>query len=379
MTTPPPGQWPPPQPPRSGPPPEPQGHQSTWHRGQGEWGQQHSDRRRPDNVGKWVLGGLAVLVIIVVTTLVTTLVLRGSDTRKDPTAAPLTSASPVKSDVASAKDDGPVTVITQDPTCEAWMSVVAGFAHASDGGWNTRDPKIPATQWTSELRNQYQAVEAAMLEASQRTIDLAKQTPHRVMRILYEQFAAYSRAYIDRLPSYREPDDHLVRVAIGFSTGLNAICDSIAFGVAGARAPLVPGASAPHGIDRDPRPEDAQIFLNSPSSICDQWLSSAKRFTDDTAAWRTVDPNVSSADLNADQRMINAEVAPIMEKFATETQLMGLQSGNGAWADVATLSAQYRRAYVSALLTYVPADNNLQIAAGSLTGAISEACRAAGY
>jgi len=43
-------------------------------------------------------------------------------------------------------------------------------------------------------------------------VALAKRTPHRVMRELYEQFIAYSRAYADRIPTYTPPDDNFALV-----------------------------------------------------------------------------------------------------------------------------------------------------------------------
>ena len=41
-----------------------------------------------------------------------------------------------------------------------------------------------------------------MRNAADQTVPLAKLTPHRVMRELYEQFIAYARAYSDAIPTY---------------------------------------------------------------------------------------------------------------------------------------------------------------------------------
>ena len=157
---------------------------------------------------------------------------------------------------------------------------------------------------------------------------------------------------------------------------LNAVCAAITYGAAGARAPLVARAAPPHGPLPVPSPTQPQPFLASANPMCAQWLAAAQQFTDDTAAWRSVDPNTPSTELSADQRAINNAVTPVMEAFANRAQQLGRQSDNSVWADLATLSAQYMRAYVSALLTYAPADNDLEVVATSAAAGISEACRA---
>ena len=367
MTTPPPGQWPPPPP--SGPPGPP-----SWGPPQ-PWGQEVPGG---GNRSKWILGALALLVVVVVTVVATLLFTRNGSGEGPPLASSPPSTSVDTSDIASADDRGPVGIILEDPTCQSWTPIAAAFAHASANGWDTRDPAIPATQWTPEQKNRYEAVGAALRDGADRTVDLARKTPHRVMRELYEQFIAYSRAYVEQIPDYIAASDHLVRVSIGISTTLNAVCDSITYGAAGARSPLVARAAPPADSTPIGRPENAERFLVAPSSTCAQWLSAAKQFSDDTAAWRSIDPNTPASGLDPAQRAINAQVMSVMNTFADDTQRLGRRSDNSVWADLATLSAQYRRAYSGALLTYAPADNDLQIAASNLTGAISEACRAVG-
>lgn len=375
VSTPPPGQWPPPQPPSNPMPGNPPG--GPW--GPQPQGQQPTGDRRSGNTGKWVLGGLAVLVIIVVTVVATILVVRGgSDSRNPTTATAQQSTTADHSDVASANDRGPAGIILEDPTCARWTPIAAAFGHASSGGWDRRDPAIPATRWTPDQRNQYEAVQVALRDAADRTVELARETPHRVMREIYEQFIAYSREYISRIAAYTEPADLFARVAISAATALNGICGAITYGAAGARAPLVPAASLPVTFSPIGDPGSSATFLNKPNPICRQWLESAERFTADTEAWRSIDPNTPSAELSPAQREIHAMVMPVMESFATQSQLLGRESDNGVWEDLATLGAQYRRAYVSALPTYTVSDNYLQLAAGSAAGTISGACRAVG-
>lgn len=362
MSNPPPGQWPAPPPTPPTPPP---------------WSQQPPGPRRGGNSGKWLLGGLALLVVVVVTVVATLLVTReGTSSPEPPAASAPSSTTPDVSDVASADDRGPAGIILDDPTCERWAPISAAFGSASDAGWGNRDPAIPKANWTPDQRNQYTAVSAALRDAADRTIALARQTPHRVMREIYEQFIAYSREYLSRLENYTASDDLFVRVSISTSMALDGICGAIKYGAAGSRSPLVPAAAPPSDFAHIDDPENASFFLESTNPVCPQWLAAVDRFTNDTEAWRSTDPNTPATAFSPEQRALNNAVMPVMESFATQAQLLGRESDNPVWSDLATMSAQYRRAYVSALLTYTVADNYLHMAAGSAAGAISGACRA---
>lgn len=369
VSTPPPGQWPPPPPPSHPMPGDPPA---------GPWGTQPQGQlltgdRASGNTGKWVLGGLAALALVVVTVVATTLVVRGgSDSPRPPTP---TADAP---QIASANDRSPAGIILDDPTCQNWTPIAAAFGHASSSGWDRRDPAIPATRWTPDQRNQYEAVRVALSDAADRTVELARETPHRVMREIYEQFIAYSREYVSRIAAYTEPADLFARVTVSTSEALSGICNAIAYGAAGARSPLVPSAPAPMKMSAPADSRNPGIFLPQTNSTCTQWLEAVDKFLADTAEWRTIDPNTPISELTVDERAINAAVMPVMESFATETQLLGRKSGNSVWADFATLSAQYRRAYASSLLTYTVADDYLQLAAGSAAGVISGACEAVG-
>ena len=64
------------------------------------------------------------------------------------------------------------------------------------------------------MRAQYEAVGQAMRSAADQMVPLVKLTPHRVMRELYEQFIAYSRAYAERIPTYTPQDDNLALASV---------------------------------------------------------------------------------------------------------------------------------------------------------------------
>ncbi len=369
VSTPPPGQWPPPPPPSHPMPGDPPA--GPW--GTQPQGQQLTGARASGNTGKWVLGGLAALVIVVVTVVATTLVLRGgSDSSRPPTP---TADAP---QIASANDRSPAGIILDDPTCKSWDPIAAAFAHAASSGWDDRDPAIPATNWNADMRSQYGSVGATLRDGADRSVVLAKETPHRVMRELYSQFIAYSRAYADAISNYTAEDDFLVRAAIGASSTLNAVCDAIAHGSAGARAPAVARAAPPLSQTPLEDPARADQFLAAQNPICSQWLARVTQFDHDISSWKALDPNVPRDQLNAEQRGVMMAVSPSMEEFSNDIQIMGIESGDPTLSDFATLSAQYIRAYISALPTYTPADNFLVMAASSSSALITEACRSSG-
>jgi hypothetical protein len=371
MSSPPPDQWRPPQPmggPSQGPP-----------FGPPPWGPPQPPG--PPNRGsgsKWVLGAVVLLVVVAVSVGATLLFTRGDNGGESPTgtASPTSTSGPA-SDVASANDKGPVKIITDEPTCAAWTPVNNTLAERQRNGWDRRDVSLPATAWSPEQRAQFESVATALRTAADEAIPLAKQTPHRVMRELYEQFIAYSRAYADAVPAYTEADDHLVRVSVGISAAVSGICDAITYGTAAARAPYLPDPAPMSQTAPPGDPANPQIFLRSIDPICGDWEALVSQFATDTAAWRTVDPNIPAAQWDPAQRDINTAVEPVMRDFATSAAVIGRRSDNPTLRDFAVLASQYRRAYAYALATYTAADHYLQIAASGVVGTVSEACAAA--
>lgn len=367
MSTPPPGQWP--------PPPPPQGPSS----GSPSWGQQAPGPSRGGNGGKWLLGGLALLVVVVVSVVATLLVTRqGAGATDPPTASAPPSTTADASDVASANDRDPAGIILDDPTCESWMPIAASFSHAASNGWDSRDPSIPAAQWSINQRNQYEAVAAALLDGADRSVELAENTPHRVMHELYSQFIAYGRDYAEEVATYEAKTDALVRVVISASSTISAICDAISYGSAGARSPLVASAAPTPDLRVIVNPAEAERFLVTSNPVCSEWASAISKFDAAISDWKMINPNLPATEFSPEQRNINASVQPIMTAFSTDIQQIGLKSDNAVLSDFATLSAQYLRAYVSALQTYAPADNFLQLAASAASAMVTGACSAVG-
>ncbi|WP_231750890.1 hypothetical protein [Mycobacterium sp. NAZ190054] len=323
-----------------------------------------------------VVGALLAVVVLVAATL---LISRGDSDQPPSPAAPAAPPSPtVDADkIASARDDDPVSIITEDPTCPEWEPITAALNTELGNGWHRRDPALPQTEWTPDQRRQYDAVADAMREAADKTVPLAKQTPHRVMRELYEQAIAYWRAYAESVDNYRPVADELARTAISAAEAVQSICAAIDFGAAADRGPLVlPGPPpVPEGPLSDPaRPPR---FIAGPSAFCNEWTSMVLEYADQTREWRDRhDPNLPGVHRPPELRELGDDVAAIMQQNADQAQLLGLMSGNLTAADFAALSSHYRRAFALALPTYGLPDTHLDAAATRLQSLTDHACRA---
>lgn len=366
MTMPPPGQYPPPpQGPPQGPP---------------QWiPQPGQPPQRGGNKAKWILGGLALLVVVVVTVVATLLVTRGSSGSTTPTASGPTSTSVDVSDIASANDRGPAGIITEDPTCDSWTPIFNTVSDQQKKGWDQRDASTPASDWSPELRTQYQEVGRAILAATSQMPALARKTPHRSMRELYEQAAAYWRAYTDALPTYEPSDDHLVLAGNSFATAVTWICAAISYGSSAARAPLVARGAAPIVFSPVGDVDDPQKFISDPLGVCGEWDAMVSTFTTSTDPWaQNVDPNIPASQWTAEQQSYFTGVIPLMQQNADQVDQLGIRSNNAVFRDFASLAAQYRRGYIQAIPSYMPADNYLESTSSRLMSAVSEACKAAG-
>jgi hypothetical protein len=351
-------------PPPQGPPPQ-WGQQPQWN---GPPGPPPSKGGR----GKWILGGLAVLVVVALAVVITVLVVRPSSGGTTPTP---TNAN---SDFASANDTGPVNIIAEDPTCEAWGRVLRDYSGQQKAvNWGERDRSIAASAWTSEQRSMYEAVGKATTNATDLTVNLAKQTPHRVMRELYEQFIAYGHAFVTSIPTYVIEDDELSNATNAIGTGLSQICSAIDFKSAPPLAPLIKNPAEPSGVAPLADPTAPERFLTEENPVCSQWLSLGVKYNDDTATWRALDPNVPASQWTPEQRSVNDAVASVMTTNSDDLERLGRQSGNSVLEDVAVLAAQYQRAFVTALPGYVVADNFLSEAATYLVKSVEFACKAA--
>ena len=327
---------------------------------------------------KWAMG--AVGVVAALATVVAVVLLFGGGGSGAPKGAHPDdgSNSDAAAGVASIKDIGPVTVITEDPSCAAWTNINNELATSGTGLWNERDRSVPASAWTPKQRAQYIAAAQSMRGAAAQAVGLVKLTPHRVMRELYQQFIAYARAYAERVPKYMPADNNLAGAANSASSALGAICAAITDGPAAARGPMVQPSAPPSDIAPVGNPANPQPVLTTSNPVCDDWKSALDQFAQNTAEWQKLDPNVPAIYWNREQKAINYAVAPVMNSYAGTLEQLGRQSDNAIWQDLANLSAQYRRAFVVALPTYTPTDNHLANAANYVSTTILGACAAVG-
>lgn len=353
-------------PPPGGPPYPPQ--QPPWPPQQ--WSPGPPPKKR-GNGWKWALGAVALLAVIGVTVAVTISVTKndGSDDSNSSTNT---------FGLASADDKGPANVITEDPTCAAWTPINSTLAQAQHNGWDSIDRSIPAEQWTTEQRTQYDAVGRAMITAADQSTRLVEITPHRVIRKLYEQFIAYARAYGNAIPTYEPVDNYLAIVAADTSSALANLCAAITYGTAQAWAPLLPAPDPPSRIAAIQNPNNPEQFLTTPDPTCGEWEGLLRRFQADTTAWGTIDASKPFAEWNPEQRSIADSLKTVISTFADDVEDLGRRSESATLEDFAVLAAQYRRAFVEALPTYTSADSYLSGVAVDLTNAIFDACKAAG-
>lgn len=346
-----------------GPPPQ----QPPW---QQQWPAGPPPKKR-GNVWKWLLGGVALLVVIGVTVAVTISVTSGGGGGDDPTPSGETFG------LASADDTGPANIITEDPSCAAWGPINDTFASVQKRGWNRRDPSVPSTRWSADERQQHLEVAEAARKVADQTERLAEITPHRVLRESYEQFIAYARAYSDAVPSYTPLDDHLARVFTSTGAMVVYICAAADYGSAAARAPLIGTPEPPTKLSPLSPPRDSERFMLNPDPICSDWERVLNQFNDDTKAWQALDSSKAASDWTPQERATADAAIPTMERFADRIEEIGRTSVNPVVQDFATLSAQYRRAYAAALPSYTPADSFLTSTSRNAASAIYEACRSA--
>ncbi|MBN3511643.1 hypothetical protein [Mycolicibacterium nivoides] len=362
-----------------GPPPQGPGPQPQYGQPGAPWVQQPNWGAPPPNKGgkgKWILVGLALVAIIAVSIVGTVLVLRpdSSGTSGD--------TSNTASEFASAKDTGPANIITEDPTCDAWRKVSNELTAVSDAvKWNELDYSVPAAEWTPEQRAAFEKESAALTDVIPSVANLAKQTPHRVMRELYGQVNAYAQAVVDAIPTYSSTDNQIVAASNKMFGALNRVCDAIYFRAAQQTAPLI-AAPSPPSVRQAPNEDGEQIperFLNNSTAGCSDWIDLVEWFDKDkdSIAWGDLDANVKAAEWTPEHKAVMDAVAPVLSRYADDMEHVGRDSGNPIWEDFAIFAAQYMRAYVQGIPTYTPNSVYMSLTSNTLSNGIYWACKAA--
>lgn len=320
---------------------------------------------------KWLLGGLAVLLVIGLAVTTTLLLTRD----KTPTATPGTSTAP--SDVASANDTGPVSIITVEPTCTAYYSINNAVAAVQSNGWGDERGNLgPAAQWTPEQRTLLDSVTTGLKKTADQLVPLAKQTPHRVVRELYEQIIAYMRAYVASIPTYDVRDNFLATAFVNAELGVTALCNAIGYGSAPRATVDQPAAPTSPAPVRDPA--NPQQFVTASDATCQAWVPRETQLVADADAWSRLDMSIAAANWSPEQRAANEAVFPVMSKYADAIEQAGRSSGNPILEDFAATSAIYFRAFVAIGTNFVPEDGWLYATGARLASVVTAACRAVG-
>ena len=378
---PPPGGWPnqPPGPtpgqPQYGPPTGQQPYAGQQpHAPQAHWPQQPPPPPPQKGGGaiKWLLVAIAVLLVIGVTIGATLLFTRGNG---DGPSSPPTSGN--ASDIASANDTGPVSIITEEPTCEAFLRVNDALADLQTKGWSENRGELgPRAEWTPQERTQVESVATALRNAADQVEPLVAQTPHRVVRELYVQFAGYGRAYADSIDDYTPADDNLASANVNASSALVGICNSIEYGAI-TRALTLDTVTAPSSLAPFTSESGAQLFVTNYDDVCNSWTQRERAFIAENAPWETLDPNTPATDWSPQQRQIQDDAEARMTNLAVAMEQDGRSSGNPELEDFAVLGSLYLRAYAAAGDSYNNADSWLSFAGLRLNNMIGSACDAA--
>ncbi|WP_286274995.1 hypothetical protein [Mycobacterium antarcticum] len=378
MSMPPQGGWPPPNQP--GPPPNqgqpfgpqynPQQPPPGWQ--QGAWSPQPTPPPQKGGSLKWLLVAVAVLLVIGITVGATLLF-----TRDNGGGGTTTSTSGAPSDIASANDTGPVTIITDEPTCDAFVGINNSLADIQGNGWGAqRNALGPVAEWTPDQRTEVEAVANATRNAADQMIRLVRQTPHRVVRELYQQFIAFGRAYADNVANYTPSDNGLASANVNASSALVGICNAITYGSAG-RSLAVDPASPPLNPAEVSDPGNPTRFITANEQACSSFQQLSDKFNEDTAEWQQLDSDISAAQWTPQQRSLQRAAMPFLSSWASDMEQVGRSSQNPVLEDFSATAAVYLRAYVAVGDNYTSADSWLSYVSVKLNQLVLGACRAA--
>ncbi|MEN4400109.1 hypothetical protein ACNQR7_01655 [Mycolicibacterium senegalense] len=323
----------------------------------------------------WVLGATSVILAAALVVVASILAGRSGDAAAGDPVQEASSAG-TGARPASAGDVGPASIVVEDPTCPEWTRISAALTEVQHRVmWFDRDGAIPAVEWTPEQAKMYSTVATALGSVAVQARSLSRATPHRVMREAYEQVIAYVQEQINRIPHYQAADISVARATDSLVGAVTSMCAAAMSGSAQARAPLTPAVSPPTSI-KDADEISRRILMADNSSICAEWVPMSANYQSGVAAFNAADWQSPAAEWTYDQHYLTETAVPLINQFADESEQLSRRSNNPAAEDLAVLSAQYLRAYVQALPTYVPADRALADTAAYLTKAVDNACAA---
>jgi hypothetical protein len=215
-----------------------------------------------------------------------------------------------------------------------------------------------------------------MKNAADQTLPLVKQTPHRVVRELYEQFIAYGRAYTTSISDYKPANDGLASANVNAGSAVVGICNSIVYGSAsrsiGSQAVPPPSKLAVIGDPMQPVP-----FIADSHPTCSRFQELFDTFNAQTAAWQALDSSIPASQWTPEQRSTQKSATQPIEDWANEMEAAGRGSGNPVLEDFSVAAAIYLRTYASIGDSYTAADAWLSFVSLRLNNLVLGACRAA--
>jgi serine/threonine protein kinase len=342
----------------------------------------------------WVVGTAAAVAVVVGIAAAVV----ASRTDGHPAAAPTgsgsgpaTSTSPTSTvpaaNVMSANDTGPVSIITDDPTCIPWKVVSTEFN--DDPLLNRSDPKnpenpinVPASAWTPEQRKVMDRLGTVLRDQASKAEPLARSTPHRVVRELYEQFIAYARAYADSLANYFPQEDvKLGSAEQAASNVVTATCNAVGDGAAVGRAGLAPPGPAPVRVAPPQDPASPQRFLTASDKVtCGEWTAVVDKFAANPTVmdWDKADQKIPADKWTPQQKATAGALAPLLLTLSDDLGRAAGGSSNPVIQDFVAYAVLYQRAYAAALPTNTAHDFQLGLVAKSVRNVIYQACSAVG-
>jgi hypothetical protein len=270
-----------------------------------------------------------------------------------------------------------VSIIMDEPTCKAFKAINNGLADIETQGWGDfRDRLGPPPSWTPDQRMQMERVTTAMRNAAEQSVALARQTPHRVMRELYEQFIAYGRAYADRLENYTPSVNELASANVSAGSAINGVCNAIELGSTSRSLAFQP-EGPPSSVDAPTSIDEPIKFVDAMDAPCTEWIDNLDAFTAATPQWQVRDGAVPASQWTPDRRAVEEAVRPLLTDYASKATQIGRNSGNAVFEDFSVASSLYIRAFVTAGDDYNAADSWLNYTGFRIANLVAAACRAA--
>jgi hypothetical protein len=279
------------------------------------------------------------------------------------------------SEYASANDHDAVNIIIKDPSCAPFIPIVSTVTDVGKAsGWVDTDASIPASAWTPEQRQSYMTLSQALRAAADQLVPLTKAATHRVLREIYQQIIAYSRAYADAVPNYTDADRYLSGARVALMNMGWYLCDAVT-GAAASRAPFVKPLR-PATVSSISDPTSLAAFMASPDPSCGQWLTAWHKFLNDPAIapWAELDYKIGAGSWTPEQRAAADAIVAPMNQMADTFEQLANKTDNLVLRDFGQLAAQYARAYVQALPTYTSDDYDLYQIARHTATAVARVC-----